>query len=325
LFFCLCGGAPLSAQDRSSLEIPIRYVDSHVYLDLTSDQAGELHLFLDTGTDRSVVSDVAGQKLGVAPLPPRSISRIRCLWHRCISFEGYGSKPKTMEFKRASIRLRSGGSEVYNGKINVMNMKLFFPFSGTRIDGMFGWDIFERWCVRLDYQRRTMTITDPGRCPSLVGANAVALDSRWSHRGAVVLTNIDFTNGRRAKAMLRLDTGNNNFIFLRPKFRQVAGLDPISPSSNIQMGRGVNGDYQSDVVQPKRITLTGAAGNSSFTNSSIVIGRPGSISGANAFLRLVRRLGLQRAADGEIGNGLLEKMIVTYDPLNHKIYFEPRN
>jgi len=305
-FFGLCELSLLPAQARAPIAFPVTYSGGHLFVDLDSD-FGKLHLLLDTGWDRSAISSQVVNTAGSIPVTKG----------RTISLQGYGSNSVAQAYRSITASLRVGQAEIYSGTMDAMSMDPPSKALNEHVDGVLGWDFFEQRCVRLDYGNQTITVAEPSQCSSLPHSHATA-DGHWTAEGMVIPGHIDFANGRCATAMLRLDTGSDASIFLRSEYRRIAGLEPNPTDKSGHYGEGTNGPYQSDLVRTKRVRL--GDGWLTFSDGAILIGRPGSRLNNIGLSQLLKR---RRSVDGEIGNAILERLIVTFDPFARKVYLEP--
>ena len=313
-FLCVrCCAPNLPAQTNESvpepaqIKLPLEYVNGHLFVDLEDAQLGRLHFLLDTGAERTSISPAA-----TAKLPSRS-----SFWHHTFSNIGFGPDNPDHEYRLANLSLRSGNNIIFSGDA------LALPIDGQLsaalhhpVDGLLGWDFFERWCARIDYAAQTIALTEPNQC-TLPANPHVAVSGEWSHHGLLLPAVITFANSNTVRVHLHVDTGNDSSLSLRPKFREAAGLQAQSNDTAVP-GVGMNVAYTSDLVRTTEVGI--AQGKLKFSDGSIVIGRAGSFSKTHWWIngRAESALG----NDGEIGNAILGLSVITFDPVSRRLYIE---
>ena len=313
LFLALCGfdkSAAQSAQPttgKTHVKLPFEYVTGHLFVMLEDPRLGRLDFLVDTGWERTSISTELGSKL-----------RTRgSFWHSNLSTIGHGPERNVQKYRTVELNLVAGGTAIFAGEAVILNTNSLTKALKHPIDGVLGWDFFERWCVRLDYAGRQMTLTDASQCSPPSTPHAV-LRGAWSRHGLLLPLVVTFQDASTINAQVQLDTGDDSSVLLNPRFRQAAGLRSDKGLHEAQPGFGINGSFASDLVPTKKVEVGGAL---NFTDGKILVGRPGSFSKTHW-----RRDGVGESKlthDGDIGNAILEHAIITFDPVHRCLYIEP--
>lgn len=311
ILFCgLCGARSSSSQnvaESAAIKLPVEYKNGHLFVEVDDAQLGRLQMDLDSGTERTSISTASASRL-----PTGSSSS-----HRTISIIGLGPGNPDRAYRTAKVDLRFGERVLFSGDA------LALPFNAQlskaldhQQDGILGWDFFERWCVRIDYAARVVTLTEPARCTAPTQPHAV-VSGEWSHHGLRLPAAITFANSKTVHADLHVDTGNDASLSLRPKFREAAGLRSQSDETAMP-GVGANGAFTSDLVPVRTIDID--RGKFTLGDAHIVIGREGSFTKTHWWSNGIEEAALN--ADGEIGNAILSTVVITFDPTHHCLYVE---
>lgn len=301
----LCSSTPGLAQrseyksahtaDSDAIVLPMEYVNQHLFVTLTDEKLGPLTMLVDTAWQRTTIDYTMAAKGEIGS----------SFWKRKISTKGFGSQARDHKYQTVRIKLTSGDAAVFATTALVLDLGEFSQRTQHRIDGALGWDFFRSACVTLDYAAREMTVRSTSECGPLPGRRGT-VKGKWSSDGVRLESVVALDNGKFAKALLEVDTGSDNTIFLHPRFRTVLGLSAEGSSGSTQEGWGFNGTYESDVVPFKSVELE--AGKIRFDGTggaTISIGRKGAFN---------------QKSDGVIGNALLEKMVWTFDPIAKRVY-----
>jgi hypothetical protein len=190
--------------------------------------------------------------------------------------------------------------------VMVLTKDPFRP-TGQAMSGAFGYDIFAKWTVAIDFARRTLSFHDPDTYrPPL---DSIVLPINLSMRVPIVTVEVRTT--RRAKpvqAKLVLDTGTSNFVVLFARdFAGRHGLGAIEPRRTLALGSGSGGLSVGDVIRIAELNVGG------FILSNPVAGVPADKTGFFA----------SGVADGTIGQGLFKRGRLTIDYPGSRIVFEP--
>jgi hypothetical protein len=289
--------------------LPLDYSGRHLYVTVTDEHLGPLTLMLDTGFQRTTLAASAAEKGQVHT----------SFWQRSLSYNGFGAGPPKRRYQTTDVTLRAAQTTLFTGSALVAGLGDFGQRLGRPIDGFLGWDFLEKWCATLDYAPARLTLHDPAHCPAPSGTYA-APRAQWTPQGLLLRSQLTFTNGHTAAALLHFDTGSDISLLLNTQFRSPAGLDQNPASAQESHGFGVNGRYTTDVLPIAKIDLDGQLQLAPGKDTMIAIARSGAFAKVHwwegpSAIRINR--------DGILGNALLGHFTWTFDPAAKRIYAAP--
>jgi hypothetical protein len=230
------------------------------------------------------------------------------------------------------VALRTGQVPIFAGSAQVMDLADFNKAFGQPVDGILGWDFFERWCTTLDFAQKRLTLRPPSRCGPPTGTES-ALKGMWSAHGLMLRAQIAFPNGRSTPALLSIDTGSDATLVLNTQFRPVAGLPPNQPSDArpdsgdhgtsgvAAVAWGANGAYSGDIVPVASVDIEhGKIHMNGEGKATVLIARRGSFTAWHWWQTADGEARINH--DGSIGNVILEDLLWTFDPVAKKIYIQ---
>lgn len=293
------------------INLPMKYVQKHLFVELDDDALGPLQFMVDTGAENTLLSLSRAQNAKVESH----------LFDRFVSIAGLGSGKPTKIYGHFRLSLRAGSSRPVAAEALVVDHAGVESSLGRPVDGVLGWDFFQRWCVRLDYGSRRMEISEPGHCSGPKSGYAI-LNGKWTPEGMLLPSTLTLANGRSLQLQLHLDTGCDATLLLNPRLREAAGV-VMNPSTKGNVGKGMSGSYSTDTMTAKELVLKGGYPRWSGRNFTFLIGRAGSFSEPHWWLDGFGEVAINR--DGLLGNQLLEFESWTFDPEHKQVYVLPRS
>lgn len=308
----LCPAAP--SAEQGAVVLPLDYSGRHLYVTITDEHLGSLTLMLDTGFQRTTLSNQAASR-GVVHTH---------FWQRSLSYNGFGDGAAKRRYQTADVSLRSGQTLLFNGSALVTDIGDFSQRVGHPMDGFLGWDFLRKWCATLDYAQARLTLRDPAQCAAPSGAYAT-LGAEWTPQGLLVPAQLTFLNGPQTPALLHFDTGSDITLLLNTQFRRPAGLDQSRPDgegapAQESHGFGVNGRYTTDLVSMAKIDLDGQLQLNPGAYATAAIARSGAFATVH-WWEGPSAMKINR--DGIVGNALLDRFRWTFDPAARRIYAVP--
>ena len=287
--------------------LPLDYHQKHLFVTLQDDQLGPLQFMLDTGAEKTYLF-----------LPTAKRGKIdKRFFDHFVSINGFGDG-STKPLGHVSLSLHAQATKLLDLDAGVMDSSAAQLGMTHPMDGILGWDFFQKWCVRLDYGMGEMRITDPAHCSKPEG-KSLTFTQKWTDEGLLLPLVLSLSNGRSLHLQLHLDTGTDGTMLLNPRLRTQAGLENSSDAS-ANTGRGMNGSYATDVLEAKDLAAEDGHPKWSGGTMTVAIGRPGSFSKPHWFLDGPGEAAINH--DGVIGNSLLEYFTLTFDPSKKQLYGE---
>jgi hypothetical protein len=213
--------------------------------------------------------------------------------------------------------LYEGESAIYRGRALTIDMRPLNLTTGRVMDGVLGWDFFSQWCVRLDYSAKKMTLRPREQCVEPAHGR---LRGNWTKGGFLLPSVITFANGRKARARLILDTGDNGTLTLAPRYREAAGVGGFPDEKTDGGGNGVDGKFGGNRVGISALDIGQGGWVFKFDRGTTALVRRSSSAGIWGWWK--NGLGAPRVLrDGGIGNQLLERVrTLTFDPVRKMVH-----
>jgi predicted aspartyl protease len=273
------------ARGTATTVVPFRFVNNHIYVDAKLN--GQAYsLLVDTGA-ANLVTPTTAKALGLAVAGDARV-------------DGVGEGSADAAFARVGS-VGVGDVTLRNQLFTVVPLEAFADVEGVPFHGIIGYELFKRFVVRIDYDARTMTLTDPRRWAQDMHATAVPIVFNGSVPEADGA--IDGITGT-----FDIDTGSRVSVGLNSPFVQRHALrGQFRPSVEAVTGWGLGGATRGTVARAKRLSIG-----------------PLNVDNVVIDMSLHKVGALSHAAPaGTIGSGLLKRFTVTFDYGGEHIYFEP--
>lgn len=276
LLLALAALAALSAP--AGVTVPFAWTPGQIEVAVTVNGAAATFV-LDTGAEYSIVSTRLAQSLG-------------------LKAERRGARDFT-----DGVRLAVGPLALEGQRVMVMPFDTFYA-RGRRIDGLLGFDVFERYAVKIDWRGKTLTFWEHDGFVPPRAAVVVALE--FSGRLPVVITRLQLEPARSLPARLMVDTGASQSVMLRHPF--AAAHDLFTRAAGEKSAPSLADGTQ------RLVTIPAAA----LAIASVTFDRP-------EVLAFTEPVGSAASTDtdGLIGNTLLSRFTLYVDYRNKRLYFEP--
>ncbi|MBP6014433.1 MAG: aspartyl protease family protein [Alphaproteobacteria bacterium] len=270
---------------KREVVLPFRFVNNHVYADVRLN-GRVFSLLIDTGAANVMTPEVA------RALRLRSVGDAR-VW-------GAGETSERAEFTRVA-RVALGNVRLRDQLFAVVPLEKLNDVEGVPFHGMIGYELFKRFVVRIDYEARKLTLTDP---------------SIWNEQGAGVAVPFVF-NGTVPEiegdidgvpAAFDIDTGSRASVGLNSPFVQRHALRArFVPNVEAVTGWGIGGPTRASVARVKRLRLGSIAINDVIVDMS----------------RHTQGVMSHGAPAGSVGSGLLKRFAMTFDYAGQRVFFLP--
>jgi hypothetical protein len=254
-------------------------------VDVTIDGHGPFPFVLDTGTRNAIDASLA-QELGMDVVG---------------TFRGRGAGEEPVDVGLTRIGdLKIGGIRLRQQVFRVLPLSQLAAGAKVRYRGLLGFEIFDRFVVRVDQDRHEVTLSEPASWSYRGDAKPVSF--RFHGNLPVVQGSIDKVAGR-----FSLDTGQANSLTLYRPFLIRMGIErKYPPKLNIIVGEGIGGPIRAEVARGQHLLI----GNASVTWPMLYL----SLQKSGAFN--------DPELAGNIGAGVFLRFNTTFDYANKQIYFE---
>lgn len=276
--FSIAGGA-------ASIDLPFDLINNHIYVDARID-GKPVHMLLDTG-GANILTPAAAQALGLKSEG---------------SFQARGVGEQSESFGLARVKeVQVGGATVRDQVLFVMPLRDLDKVEGVDFAGILGFEIFKRFVVRIDYEKRIVSLILPESFREPAGATMVPFT--FDETTPQVEGTIDGVPGK-----FTIDTGSRSSLSLLRPFAEKNGFFE-KPGKKIEAlaGWGVGGGGRGVVTRTGLLELGNVKVPAPVT--TVALQERGAFS--------------DPYVAGNVGGGVLRRFTVTFDYRNQRIYFEP--
>lgn len=277
--FAIAGGA-------ASAEVPFELVNNHLYVQVRLNGGAPLSLLFDSG----------GENL----LTPEAARRAGLAARGALEGRGVGEKSEDAGLVRVA-KVELGAVSLSDQLFAVLPLSGLDAAEGRTVDGLVGYEVFQRFAVRIDYGRKAMTLTLADRFAPPAGVASIPFT--FDDQTPQVEGEIDGIPGR-----FTLDTGSRTSLTLHRPFAEAHRLaERYRPKVTLTTGWGIGGGVRAAVARAGMLKLGGVA------IAAPVVEIPETERGSFA----------GRYLAGNVGGALLRHFTVTFDYPHQRLYLEP--
>jgi len=273
------------ANGATSTTVPFEIVNEHIALDVRLNGHGPHRIYCDTGGSNVITPDLA-RELGVVSSG---------------ALQGTGTGEGSADVGLAKIdSIQIGDATIRRQIFAVFDFSSLATLDGSPIPGLVGYEVFKRFVVTIDYEKRKLTLTQPSAFRYAGHGTEVPLAFHGTK--AQVQGSIDGIPGA-----FDIDTGSRASLDISRPFvedhdlvkRYGARVETIS-------GWGLGGPVRSLLARAGTLTLGGIE-----------------IPGVVALLSRQQTGGLaDPSIAGNVGAGILRRFTLTFDYPGKRIFFE---
>lgn len=273
------------AAASGEVTLPFRLLNNHIFIDVMVNGKGPFLFFVDTG-GHNILTPSTAAALGLKP--------------EGATISG-GSGEKTQISGYTKVRtLAMGAATMSDQTVLILDMSPV-AVEGFQPGGMVGFEMLQRFVVRIDYGANTITLIDPERFDPSDAGTSIPFHF-YDHMPQVT--------GHFAgiPARFDIDTGSRSGVTLAAPYVQTHRLRERFRKSIVATdGWGVGGPARSQVARASSLEMSG------ITVPDVVAGlnlqHKGVFSDANF--------------DGNVGSGFLKRFVVTFDYGHRVMYLKP--
>ncbi|HEU4994483.1 MAG TPA: aspartyl protease family protein, partial [Gemmatimonadaceae bacterium] len=290
---CAIPAAAQTSQASASVTTPIRVVNNHVYVRVTSG-GREMWFLLDTGAGASLMNMATADSLGI---PLGDSVRIG------------GAGPAVVRgarLKDATVRLAGDPSMSVSPRV-AMPMTGLNNYEGIPVSGILGHDFLVQRVIEIDYAAERLTLYDP-KTFRYSGSGArvpITIRDNYPHVNA----ELELKDGGRITADLIIDVGSSGALALgKPLVEKHRLIERTGPTIYRQTGRGAGGAMRAHMGRLARLRLGTAE------VVSPIAGMHGDSAGVFSHDRLF---------EGNIGGEVLRRFTVILDYGRKEMILQP--
>src|SRR5690349_18975440 len=210
---------------KSKVEIPIEIHNNLIVVPLVLNGALPLKFILDTGVRTSILTQ-------------KSFSDILNLpYSRKYTIAGPGGEKLVDAYITNNVTLALPGVVGRGHALLVLEEDYLElrNYLGTDVHGILGYELFSRFIVKIDYTRKTMTLTLPDKFHP--GKKYQEIPMLVEDTKPFVLTSLNLTPTTSMTAKLLMDTGASHGLMLEPSSDERIQV-PVNTVSTV-IGRGL--------------------------------------------------------------------------------------
>ena len=289
--------ASQTAENAPVASLPFEYFRKHIFVTVQINDSGPHTCMVDNGSNAVIIADRVARDIGVKTYPTVGKNQ---------NFKGLGegTGPKTF-FADDGIAFRAEGSPILTGTIIVLDMEALEKALGRPLDCITGSRLFLNFVVKVDFEKRGLTLYEPGGFVYSGQGRTVQLRLAAP---PTIQTEVLTADGRTVKAIVGLDLGGDSIIDFHPSFQLKHHILQAQQPEVVNGATGLAGEFRERTARLPSVDVGG------FKIEKPLVG----------FIDTPLDPGLSsRKTDGFVGNALLERFTVIFDYSRRQVTFEP--
>lgn len=286
---------------KSRVDIPIEVVNNLVVVPVILNETLPLKFIVDTGVRTAILTQKAFSDI------------LQLQYSRKYSISGAGGEKIIDAYVTNNVSLRLPGVEGRGHALLVLEEDYLELRNhlGTDVHGILGYELFSRFIVKIDYQKKIMTLMTGEKFKP--GKKFSAIPIRIQDTKPYLLAPISIDEDHTLNAKLLVDTGASHGLMLEPESDSRILL-PRKTVSGI-IGRGLGGPISGKIGRIESIELGG------HLLRKVLVNFPDSDSYFPDTLYTIARVD----RNGTIGGEILSRFIVIINFPREKIYLKPNS
>jgi len=285
----------ISWQTAGQLTLPFEYFKQHIFVSVSLNGKPGFVFMLDSGANQNVLNLRVARELGIHPgnvHPQRDV--------------GFGDG-SIYTASQQNVYADIDSVQVAHA-MSVMDLNLFEQHFQHPTDGILGVPFFRRFVVRLDFEKKTLTLFPADHF--VYRGSGVRVHLRDRRRFIVMPVVIGSSRYGRHPANVIVDTGSNVTLMLYERNAHGLELDSSLLHANAGKAYGLNGYYQVAYGSIHSLQI----GNAEARHVAVDYFEP------NADMHP------ERNGVGAIGNGILQSFsVVVFDLPHRQMILEMKN
>ncbi|WP_124642161.1 aspartyl protease family protein [Amniculibacterium aquaticum] len=280
-------------ENTSQIKIPFRLINNLIFIE--SEINGiPMTLLLDTGVSETIIFSIEEKEITLKNTEK-------------INFTGLGEGTETQGLVSKKNKLEIG-KLLDNSHTLYIILNTDFNFSsqiGIPVNGIIGYDFFENHPVKIDYQKKRITLYKDRVLAKRKTKNYQEIPISIENNKPYLEAQVQLKSDNK-KSKLLIDTGNSDALWLFPN--KIENFQLGAPFFEDYLGRGFNGD-----IHGKKSRISTVNFGSFMLNKTTV-----SLPDDEA----IKSLNLVTNRVGSVGDEILKRFDVVFDYKNQKIYLK---
>lgn len=279
----------------TDVTVPFEYFKRHIYIRVSVDGTPGLLFMLDSGANENILNLRTARQLG---MHPENIAR-----ESNVGFAAGRVSIGGVKTVRASIN----STDIAN-RMTVMDLTPFEQRFGHPTDGMLGSPFLKRFTVKVDFQKKLLTLFPADRYAYHGSGESVRLSGKSSSIVIpVILSGSEYDSH---SAQMEIDTGSNATLSVYRHCVHRLHLEQSILQARLGLAYDVNGDFS----------------NTQGAIDSLGIGRAETYNLPVDYFEPAEAVHPKCEVAGSMGNGVLQSFkAVIFDVSHDRIIFEMNN
>ncbi len=292
-------GQPLGfslANGKKKVQIPIEIYSNLIVVPVVLNNSLPLKFILDTGVRTTILTQKAFTDI------------LNLQYSRKYTISGAGGVNLIDAYITNNVSLGLPGVESRGHAMLVLEEDYLElrNYLGTDVHGILGYELFSRFIVDVDYEKRMLTLIVPDKVRKYKKFKSVPI--KIEDTKPYLITTIILEDGTTLSAKLLVDTGASHALMIDPSSDERIHVPELTLSSLI--GRGLGGEIFGKIGRVKTIQL----GEYSLNNVVANFPDPNSYFDSLKVGKIFR--------NGSIGGELLSRFHIVYNFPKEKIFFK---
>ena len=284
-----------SASIAQITKIPMVFNGEHLYFHVKYNNRDSLNFIFDTGSTHAVIDSVTAENERIGKLNRTAV----------IMGGSGGSHQQTMV---SNQRLKFNGIELDDLKLILMDFSSLSKDLGSKVDGVIGYEILNKYTTMLDFERKQILLYD--QIKSVDTAGYIGIPFEFSKNILIPRFPIAITlaNGESFTGKVMFDTGNAATLLVSTPFSKFHDFDSKLGETTVRTGRGISVKTQDKQANIKAMSFNGFK----FGPMGIGLSINSEAIAKDGYL-------------GILGIDVIKRFHVILDYANQKIYLKPNN
>jgi hypothetical protein len=286
-------------QGKTQYTLPFEVINNLIIVRVVLNNTLPLKFILDTGVRTSILTEKTFSDL------------LNISYSRKVTIPGAGGEKLVDAYIAPNVTLDIEGVVGHGHALLVLERDLLQlkNFLGNNVQGILGFELFSRFIVDINYQKKTITLYEPEEF------GARRLDRKKSYHAIPITvedtkpycySNLVYYNGKTFRAKFMLDTGASHALLLDVNSNEAIQFPEVSIDSHL--GRGLAGDVNGKIGRLQNVDLGG------FQFKDVITTFPDKDFYMQGYDDTYR--------NGTLGGGILSRFRVIFDFVNGYIYLK---
>jgi PDZ domain/Aspartyl protease len=281
--------------DKPSVNVPFKFINNLVIIPLHINNSDSLFFILDTGVKTTLITE----------LNPNDTMTLNYTRKRRIKGLGHGDDLEALHAYDNRFLLGSIAGRKMDLFILIKDVFFLSSRMGTQVNGLIGYDIFQKFPVRLDYDRQVMTVYNPRHFKKIKKGELIPLSIEGGK--PYIQTKVEIEKGKWIDVKLIIDSGASHALSL--ELNDSLGIVLPEKTVDAYLGRGLNGDVLGKIGRLNSLKI----GKYELKNINTAFPDTASMHGLTGIAH----------RNGSLGSSILKRFHIIFDYSHNQLYLRP--